>query len=163
MGVVCTPCYTAGRLRPEHSKSGKGRQLVLDGDDLPPLMERRWASRVIPGPNGTTEVSPLVFHRYGQRIVDFRKGWMTACQAAGVPGRLFHDLRRTTIRNLVRSDVRETVAMAISGHRTRAVFDRYNITSESDLREAARRVSTYMKHLPAASTVVPLVTRAEAR
>ena len=44
-------------------------------------------------------------------------------------------------RDLVRSGVPETVAMSITGHKTRAVFDRYNISSTKDQREAldARR------------------------
>ena len=90
-------------------------------------------------------VIPWVFHRDGKQIGDFRKSWKTACQKTGLPGRIPHDFRRTAVRNLVRAGVPERVAMQMTGHKTRSVFDRYNIVSEGDLVEAARRLDKAVK------------------
>ena len=86
------------------------------------------------------KVLPWVFHKKGKPIGDFRKAWTTACKKAGTPDRLFHDFRRSTVRNLVRAGIPERVCMAMTGHKTREVFERYNIVSEGDLDMAAQKL-----------------------
>ena len=75
----------------------------------------------------------------------FNKAWRKARVAAGCPGRIPHDFRRTAVRNLVRAAVPERVAMQLTGHKTRAVFERYNIVSPGDLRDAARRLDAFAR------------------
>lgn len=76
----------------------------------------------------------------GKPILDFRASWAKACKAAGVPGLRFHDLRRSATRNIIRKGVAATVAMRITGHLTRAVFDAYDVTADQDLLSAAERI-----------------------
>ncbi len=82
-----------------------------------------------------------VFHRGGRRIKGFRKSWADACMAAGFPGRILHDLRRSAVRNMERHGLSRSVAMQLTGHKTEAVYRRYAITSQGDLREGVERLN----------------------
>jgi hypothetical protein len=93
-----------------------------------------------------------VFTREGQPFKEFRKDWDAASKAVGQwdtvtnrRTRILHDLRRTGVRNLVRAGVPEKVAMLISGHKTRSIFDRYNIVDERDLVEGMARLDRYSR------------------
>ena len=130
------------RLRAENSKNGEGRLIVLEGE-LAALIERRRAARKTKTTEGVTTPAKSIFHREGLPIGDIRKAWATASKLAGVH-RLFHDLRRTAVRNMIRAGVGEKVAMQVSGHKTHSMLDRYNIVSEADLRHAMRRTQDYL-------------------
>jgi len=137
------------RLRPEVSKNKDGRVLPLNGE-LMDIIERAVRNRLLG--------CPFVFHRRGKRIGDFRKAWRNACKAAKLGGVLVHDFRRTAVRNLVRAGVAEGVAMKLSGHKTRSVFERYNIVSERDLAEASEKLQGHLSKQPTSGTVVDIST-----
>lgn len=121
-------------LLPGTTKNGEGRVIML----YSPLREILEAQRA--QHEALYRSCRLVFHRDGSAIRSIRNAWASACLSAGVAGRIPHDLRRTAVRNMVRTQVPERVAMKLTGHKTRDVFERYNIVSEGDLRDAARRL-----------------------
>ena len=140
----------AKEVRLFDSKNGEGRVLPLD-ESTWTLFEALWSRRQFTTPAGPA-LSEFVFHCGNGRPVgeaNFEILWRRARTKAGLPAKLFHDLRRSAIRNLVRAGVPERVAMSISGHRTRSVFDRYNITSSDDKREALRKRAEYVNSKPA--------------
>jgi integrase len=137
----------AHEVRLRTSKNGQGRVLPVEGG-LWDLIERRWSARTIEQKDGTTKLSEFVFHRNGEAVVDFRKPWKDACKKAKIPGRIFHDLRRTAVRNMVRAGVPQSVAMSISGHKTVSMFMRYNITNASDKIDALRRTAEHLAAQP---------------
>lgn len=153
------------RLRPELSKNKTGRVLPLSGELLE-LIERAALRRRLE--------CMSVFHVDGHPIGAFRKSWARACVVAGLGAKLPtgkqtlagepvlayhgltpHDLRRSAVRNMVRAGIPERVCMALSGHKTRAIFDRYNIVSEADLTAAADKLHSHLQDQPR-RRVVPL-------
>lgn len=129
------------RLEAGETKNNDARTVYLD-EELQEVFNQQWQSR-----RQSKKLIPYVFpNKEGNdQIKSFRKSWNSACMAAKIGKRLFHDFRRTAIRNMVRSGIPERVAMMISGHKTRAVFDRYNIVNDADLKLAASRQETYLQ------------------
>ena len=129
------------RIEAGESKNDDGRTVYLD-DELKNVFLQQWESR-----KKGKKLVPWVFTTPDGKgkIGEFRKSWRTACKDAGIGYRLFHDFRRTAVRNMVRAGIPERVAMMISGHKTRSVFERYNIVNDSDLKMAAKRQEVYLE------------------
>jgi len=136
------------RLEPTSRKAGtstktnEGRTFPFG--QVPALVEALQAQKayteVVQRRHGI--VIPWVWHRDdGSRICKIDEAWKSACRRAGYPDRLFHDLRRTAARNLLRAGVPEHWAMQLCGHRSPEVFRRYAITSEADLKQAVARLA----------------------
>jgi integrase len=144
------------RLNAEQAKNGTGRLVAVDGELAAILQEQYEARKVIQiGEESPTFICPYVFHNRGKPIRDFRAAWDSALKRAKLSSKIFHDLRRTAVRNMVRAGVPERVAM-ISGHKTRSVFDRYNIVSEEDLRDAAKKTAERIQVQRSVAKIVPI-------
>ncbi len=124
------------------------------------LIEKRWTMRAYEAANGPA-LSRFVFHVAGHRVWNLHHVWPKAAAAANLPGRLFHDYRRTAVRDLVRAGVPQAVAMSITGHKTDSVFRRYNITSDADKVEAVARLAlaSYRASRPAGGVNVVEMAR----
>ncbi len=143
------------RLDPGTTKNREGRVFPMT-DDLRALLWAQHAEHLRWQRAG--EICPWVFCRliaesrggakHPRRILTLTKAWKAACRAAGCPGRIPHDLRRTAVRNMVRRGVPDVVAMALIGHKTRSIFLRYNIVSTGDLRAAAAQLSGLTRAAP---------------
>ena len=123
------------RLPARRSKTKTGRMLPISAP-LRQVLDRRTRAR---GPGDRR-----VFRRDGVPVRVWRTALRAACRKAKVPHRLLHDCRRTAARNLIRAGVPERIAMLLTGHKTRAVFDRYNIVNEQELLTAGQRLAAYL-------------------
>lgn len=146
------------RLAPGTTKNEEGREFPFGS--LPPLQwlleDQLQHTRELERKLG--QIIPHVFHRGGRPIREFRKPWVRACQEAGVPGALFHDLRRTAVRNLERAGVPRSVAMKLTGHKTEAVYRRYAIADSAALAEGVSKLARLhaTPHGDSGRAVVPL-------
>ena len=132
------------RLAAEESKNGDPRVFPFTTELRALLEAQRATTEAAQRQHG--RIIPWVFHRNGKPIRDFRKAWMAACRAAGVPGRLFHDFRRSAVRRFEQAGITRGVAMKLTGHKTESVYRRYAIVSDRDLRQAAATLSEANGH-----------------
>jgi integrase len=124
------------RIQKAQAKAKKPRTLPIYGDMIEWL---KWQTKQ------RVESCDLVFHWNGKPLGSHLKGWDRACTEGGLPGLHFHDLRRSAIRNMERAGIPRHVAMQISGHRTEAVYKRYDIVVEGDLKAAGEKLAAYHK------------------
>jgi integrase len=127
-------------LEPGETKNGKARTVPLMLPRLREVLARQLESaRCIEARTGAAV--PWVFHQLdGKRIKDYARAWSAACSRAGLEGKLVHDMRRSAIRNWERAGVSRSAGMAMSGHETSKVYERYSIADAAALLEAAEKV-----------------------
>ena len=135
--------WSAGtvRLDGKSTKNAEGRTFPFHA--LPALKSvlERQRSYSEAAQKRTGQIIPWVFHRDGKPIRSMYAAWRSACERAGVPGRLLHDFRRTAVRNLERAAVPRSIAMQLTGHKTEAVYRRYAIVVERDLAEGVAKLA----------------------
>jgi integrase len=133
------------RLDPGTTKNREGRTFPMT-QELRELLEKQKAKHELLRQSGVN--CPWIFPYEGKPFKSFKTAWKRACLKAGIPWAIPHDFRRTAVRNLVRAGISERVAMQMTGHKTRSVFDRYHVVSEGDLREAKKKLDSKPGTIP---------------
>jgi integrase len=142
------------RLEVGETKNQKGRAFPINA--LPELRDLLLAQRerISAIEKETGQIIALVFtNPDGSAISDFRKAWRSACARAGVPGKLFHDFRRTAVRNFERAGVSRSAGMSLSGHLTASIYSRYSIVDSAMLEEAVEKLASQMSDQKSPSSV----------
>jgi integrase len=129
------------RLEVGETKNDDARTVYLD-DELQQVFIEQWEAR-----KTAKMLLPYVFPNEAgtDKIKNFQGSWKTACKDVRIGEKVFHDFRRTAVRNMVRAGIPEGVAMKVSGHKTRSVFERYNIVNDADLKLAAQKQEAYLQ------------------
>lgn len=128
------------RLDAHTTKNGEARSFPFTAD-IETILKGQLAEHERLKAAGT--ICRFVFQRNGERIMTFRTAWKNACKAAGCPGKLIHDMRRSAVRTFERAGVPRSVAMSIVGHKTESIYRRYAIVDEAMQREAAARLDAW--------------------
>lgn len=131
------------RLEPGTTKNMEGRAFPLIPEVRAILERRQTITRRCERAQG--RIIAHVFHRYGKPIKSLRRTWRTAGKEAGRPALLLHDLRRSAVRHLERAGIARSVAMKFTGHKTEAVYRRYAIVAEGDLRQAGTKLAAALE------------------
>ena len=143
------------------TKNKEGRVVYMT-EELRAVLQVQWDKRKTSG-----KLLSYVFPNKSctNRIVKtrFNRAWRSACDKAGYPEKLYHDLRRTAVRNMVRAGIPERVAVMISGHKTRSIFDRYNIVDNKDLRQAAQKIGSSHDELVTLQVTQKVVSMSKGR
>src|SRR5262245_31410102 len=125
------------RLDPGTTKNKEGRIFPMT-HELREILKKQRAKHE--GMRQSGVICPWVFPYQGKPFRSFKTTWKKACVRAGIPWAIPHDFRRTAVRNLVRAGISERVAMQMTRHKIRSVFDRYHVVSEGDLQEAKKKL-----------------------
>lgn len=125
------------RVRADTTKTDSPDRIPLTGE-LMALLDGLRGGR-------ETSITGAVFQYQGKPFKTFPHAWKRAATRAGLPGRLFHDFRRSAATDLIEAGVPEQVAMRVTGHRTRSVFQRYNIVKSDSVRDAMAKLEDYRR------------------
>jgi integrase len=125
-------------LHPGETKSGEGRRPPFSSSIGRALREHL---------KKNTRRDPerfLFATKKGNPLANFRRSFKRACKRAGIEGLWHHDFRRTAVTNMRKAGVHDSVIKSISGHKTDAVFKRYNQIDMDDRRDAVKKLENYL-------------------